>query len=164
MSRLRPSASSLSQPPVSHTRPLRIIASGTLFLTHALSLPHHPAPSGTVRAHEYTRTRNGSASTILAVLAQFRALALDAGAGGGAGIEGCWLVASLGGNDEGKEVIRELDRIGVNTRYCKIWETAGVPGAWVLHASESDLESLWVPTCASCASRDQSSLVPRLDI
>jgi len=70
--------------------------------------------------------RSGSASTVLSVLAQFRYT----------GVEGCWLVASLGGNDEGKAIIRELHKAGVDTRYCKVWEATGVPAAWILHASE----------------------------
>jgi hypothetical protein len=30
--------------------------------------------------------------------------------------------------------LRDLEREGVITRYCKIWPGAGVPSAWVLHA------------------------------
>ncbi|THH15456.1 hypothetical protein EW146_g5023 [Bondarzewia mesenterica] len=136
MSRLRHSPSSLSQQSAPIQRPLRVIASGTLFLTHTLSLPTYPQPASNVRAHAYTRTRNGSACTVLSVLSQFRRPEL------GGGVEGCWLVASLGGNDEGKEVIRELDKIGVNTRYCKMWDDVGVPGAWVLHANDTDSQTV----------------------
>ena len=48
----------------------------------------------------------------------------------------CWLVASLGGAQEARALARELEAEGVNTRYCKVWESAGVPAAWVLHAGE----------------------------
>jgi hypothetical protein len=104
-------------------RPLRIIASGTLFLTHALSLPFHPTPSSVTRAHSVEKTRGGSASTLLSLLAQFSAV--DA-----------ILVASLGGNDDGKMILRDLEREGVNTRFCKIWSNYGVPSAWVLQTGE----------------------------
>ena len=122
MSRLRPSPtppSLLPQP----TRPLRVVAAGTLFLTHVLSLPTHPGPGQTVRAHEYSRSRGGSAPAVLSVLSQLNA-------------EKCWLVASLGGAQEARAVARELEAEGVSTRYCKVWEGAAVPAAWVLDASE----------------------------
>jgi len=46
------------------------------------------------------------------------------------------LVAPLGGNDEGKLILRDLENEGVITRYCKIWKTAGVPSAWIMHSGE----------------------------
>lgn len=104
-------------------RPLRIVASGTLFVTHTLSLPVHPTPSSVTRAHSVEKTRGGSASTLLSLLSQFPSV--DA-----------MLVASLGGNAEGKMILRDLEREGVNTRFCKIWDEYGVPSAWVLHAGE----------------------------
>lgn len=132
-----------SSPSSLHPGPLRILASGTLFYTYTLSLPSHPSPgsNSNVRAHSYIRSRNGSACSVLAVLAQFQPGIANEGPTGGAGmggggVEGCWLIASLGGNDEGKEVLRELDRAGISTKYCKIWDGVGVPGAWVLHAGE----------------------------
>jgi hypothetical protein len=120
MSRLRPSPTP-SLP--TSTRPLRVVAVGTLFLTHTLSLPSHPGPTQTIRAHEYVRSRGGSAPSILCVLSQLNA-------------EKCWLVASLGGAQEARVVTRELELEGVSTRYCKVWEGAGVPAAWLLHAGE----------------------------
>ena len=48
----------------------------------------------------------------------------------------CWLVASLGGAQEARALARELEAEGVSTRYCKVWEGAAVPAAWVLHASK----------------------------
>ena len=47
------------------------------------------------------------------------------------------LVAPLGGNEEGKIVVRDLEQERVSTRFCKIWDNAGVPSAWVLQAGES---------------------------
>ncbi|KAJ7227212.1 hypothetical protein GGX14DRAFT_488773 [Mycena pura] len=110
-------------------RPLRIVASGTLFLTHTLSLPTHPAPSTVVRAHSVTKTRGGSASTFLSLLAQFAHV--DA-----------YLVASLSGNEEGRMIVRELEREGVSTRYCKVWKGAGVPSAWVLESADNNTRTV----------------------
>ena len=121
MSRLRPSPTPTAPSPP--TRPLRVVAAGTLFLTHTLSLPTHPGPGQTVRAHEYSRSRGGSAPAVLSVLSQLNA-------------DKCWLVASLGGAQEARAVARELEAEGVSTRYCKVWEGTGVPAAWVLQASE----------------------------
>ena len=120
MSRLRPSPTPTLPP---STRPLRVVAVGTLFLTHTLSLPSHPAPTQTIRAHEYVRSRGGSAPSILCVLSQLHA-------------DKCWLVASLGGAQDARVVRGELEADGVSTRYCKVWEGAGVPAAWLLHAGE----------------------------
>ncbi|KAJ7170708.1 hypothetical protein C8R43DRAFT_980585 [Mycena crocata] len=110
-------------------RSLRIVASGTLFVTHTLNLPSHPAPSTVVRAHSVTKTRGGSASTLLSVLAQFSRVE-------------AFLVAPLGGNEEGKMILRELEREGVTTRYCKIWKGAGVPSAWVLESAENNTRTV----------------------
>ncbi|KAH9931749.1 hypothetical protein B0H21DRAFT_699790 [Amylocystis lapponica] len=110
-------------------RPLRIVASGTLFLTHTLSLPTHPEPSAVVRAQSVTRSRGGTASTCLAILAQFSSVE-------------AMLVASLGGNEEGKMIIRELEKERVSTRFCKIWDDAGVPSAWVLCAGDTDTRAV----------------------
>ncbi|KAJ7639869.1 hypothetical protein DFH06DRAFT_1001076 [Mycena polygramma] len=110
-------------------RPLRIVAAGTLFLTHTLSVPTHPAPSTVVRAHSVTKTRGGSASTLLSLLAQFTRVE-------------AFLVAPLGGNDEGKMILRDLEREGVITRYCKIWKGAGVPSAWVLESVENNTRTV----------------------
>jgi hypothetical protein len=120
MSRLRPSPTPTLSP---SARSLRVVAAGTLFLTHTLSLPTHPGPTQTVRAHEYARSRGGSAPAVLSVLSQLH-------------VDKCWLVASLGGAQEARAVARELEAEGVSTRYCKVWEGAGVPAAWVLHAGK----------------------------
>lgn len=123
MARLRRDTQDSAIPPPIQ-RPLRIVASGTLFLTHSLSLPTHPEPSSVVRAHAVNTTRGGSASTCLSILAQFPVV--DA-----------MLIAPLGSNEEGKMILRDLEREQVSTRFCKIWENAGVPSAWVLHAGKS---------------------------
>lgn len=102
---------------------LRVVGSGTLFLTHTLSLPSHPSPSSAIRAHSVTKTRGGSASTLLSLLAQFPSVEAV-------------LIAPLGGNDEGKMIIRDLHDEGVITQFCKTWKGCGVPSAWVLHSSQ----------------------------
>lgn len=113
-----------SQFPSLPARSLRIVASGTLFVTHTLSVPSHPAPSSVVRAHSVEKSRGGSAATLVSLLAQFP------------GTETA-LVAPLGGNDEGTMIIKELEREGVSTRYCKAWKGLGVPSAWVLQSGAS---------------------------
>lgn len=124
MARLRSRDGKEMQSIYPHQRPLRIVASGTLFLTNTLSLPFQPTPASATRAHAVEKTRGGSASTVLSLLAQFSSV--DA-----------VLVASLGGNEDGRMILRDLEREGVNTRFCKIWDNYGVPSAWVLHAGES---------------------------
>lgn len=115
-------AATAQNPPSLTTQPtLRIVASGTLFLTHTLELPTHPAPSTVHRAKSVTKSRGGAAAACLSTLAQFPGVDTK-------------LVASLSNNDEGKMIIDQLEREGVSTRYCKIWEGASVPSAWVLHA------------------------------
>ncbi|KAL1942262.1 hypothetical protein VTO73DRAFT_6326 [Trametes versicolor] len=106
-------------------RPLRVVASGTLFLTNNLALPTHPEPNSVVRAHSVLRVRGGSASTCMSIAAQFPAVE-------------AMLVAPLGGNDEGRMIINELEQERVSTRFCKVWQEAGVPSAWVLQADDTD--------------------------
>ena len=105
-------------------RPLRVVASGTLFITNNLGLPTHPDPNSAVRAHSVSRVRGGPASTCLSILAQFPSVEAH-------------LVAPLGGNEEGRQIIKELDGEKVSTRYSKVWPEAGVPSAWVLYAGTS---------------------------
>ncbi|KAJ4494967.1 hypothetical protein C8J55DRAFT_498048, partial [Lentinula edodes] len=116
--------------PSSSSKPLRILASGTLFLTHTLAVPCHPAPSTVIRASSVSTIRGGSASSILALLAQFSSPVDPI------------LVASLGGSDEGKMITKELEREGVNTRYCKVWPESGVPSAWVIQTIENDTRTV----------------------
>ena len=65
MARLRRERDDNSQQHFSSTgKQLRIVASGTLFLTHTLSLPCHPAPSTVIRAHSVNKARGGSANMV----------------------------------------------------------------------------------------------------
>ncbi|KAF8488041.1 hypothetical protein F5888DRAFT_1639463 [Russula emetica] len=121
-----------------HTRPQCILCVSSLqghssSPTHS-TLPTHPGPTQTVRAHEYARSRGGSAPAILSVLSQLH-------------VDKCWLIASLGGAQEARALARELEAEGVSTRYCKVWEGAGVPAAWVLHADipHEEFDSLLGP-------------------
>ncbi|KAF5327778.1 hypothetical protein D9619_004852 [Psilocybe cf. subviscida] len=111
------------------TKPLRIVASGTLFQTVTLKLPCQPAPSTAIRAHAVEKTRGGSANVVLSVVAQFPNV--DA-----------ILMAPLGGNEEGRMVLKDLENERVNTQYCKIWKDAGVPSAWVLHSGEDNSKTV----------------------
>ncbi|KAF8488046.1 hypothetical protein F5888DRAFT_1583206, partial [Russula emetica] len=61
-------------------------------------------------------SRGGNAPAILSVLSQLH-------------VDKCWLVASLGGAQEARALAHELEVEGVSTRYCKVWEGAGVPAA-----------------------------------
>lgn len=107
-------------------RPLRIVASGTLFVTNVLALPSFPTEASISRARSVSKTRGGSVANVLVTLGQF------------AGID-AMLVAPLAGNSEGNMLIRDLQREGVNTRFCKVWEGAGVPSAWVLESGKTSL-------------------------
>ena len=104
-------------------RPLRIVASGTLFVTNVLTLPSYPGEASIIRARTVSKTRGGSVANVLITLGQF------------AGVD-AMLIAPLAGNSEGSMLVRELQQEGVNTRFCKIWEGAGVPSAWVLESGK----------------------------
>ena len=119
ISRLCPSPTPTG-PPSTHS--LRFVSAGTLFLTDALSLPSHPRS-----CTDHTRSRvcaspGRQRPAVLSVLSQLHA-------------DKCWLVTSLGGSQEARALTRELEAEGVSTRYCKVWEGAGVPAAWILHTS-----------------------------
>ncbi|KAI5117948.1 hypothetical protein M0805_004713 [Coniferiporia weirii] len=112
------------QGPSTTTRPLRIVASGTLFLTHVLVLPAFPGEAAAARARSVTRSRGGSAANVLAALGQF------------AGVEAA-LVAPLAGGSEGTALARDLRRERVDTRLCRVWDGANVPSAWVIESEET---------------------------
>jgi hypothetical protein len=112
-----------------YMRPLRVVSCGTLFLTHTLEVPSHPEPAAVIRAQSVTRSRGGSAATCSSIMAQFPSVEAMLG-------------APLGGNEEGRMIIQELEKERVSTRYCKIWDQVGVPSAWVLHAGTCQLPHL----------------------
>ena len=64
MAKLRRERSDDHQNQYFHPKPLRIVASGTLFLTHTLSVPCHPVPSTVIRAHSVEKVRGGSANMV----------------------------------------------------------------------------------------------------
>jgi len=63
-----PNLSPISPPGISSipefNKVLRVVSSGTLFLTHTLYVPHHPEPSSAIRAYAVEKARGGSASTV----------------------------------------------------------------------------------------------------
>jgi sugar/nucleoside kinase (ribokinase family) len=136
MNRFRNGDSSLALPQQlsqAQQRPLRVIATGTLFVTHTLCLQSHPAPSSITRAHAVSRSRGGSAPIVLAALAQLGSM--------GPHVFDAQLVAPLAANDEGRAIMRELENEGIGLRYCKIWEGANVPSAWVLQSGQSMMKT-----------------------
>ena len=110
-------------------RKTRVFASGTLFQTHTFLVPmvHNDLTGTTVtRAFSVTKTLNGNAMGTLAILSHLNAFN---------GITETNLLAPLGGSYEGRTIIQELEKDGIRTKYCKIIENSGVPGAWVFKAS-----------------------------
>ncbi|KAF8752780.1 ketohexokinase [Rhizoctonia solani] len=78
----------------------RIVASGTLFVTHTLSvgiLPDHGQKNNSAtRASSVRRERGGASATVLTVLAQFSHVA-------------AYLVAPVGSGPEGEAMLKELE-------------------------------------------------------
>lgn len=113
-------------------RKTRIFASGTLFQTHTFTTPslpsHHDSGTTVSRAHSVTKTLNGLAMGVLAILSHINTSFSPVGTE-------VYLLAPLGGSYEGRTILEELERDGVHTRYCKIVANSGVPGAWVFKAS-----------------------------
>ncbi|KAH0833336.1 hypothetical protein J3R83DRAFT_12404 [Lanmaoa asiatica] len=116
--------------------PLRIFATGTVFLTHSLLLPTHPIPGTVSRAQSVYTSRGGAAPHVLALLAQLAATVPAAG-----DIEPM-LIASLGSNPDALRLRDALETVGVRTKYCKIWPGLGVPSAWVVHARDTDARTV----------------------
>jgi hypothetical protein len=131
MARLRRDTLPVLVPP-----PLRIFATGTVFLTHALVLHTHPDPGTVSRAQSVHTARGGAAAHVLALLAQLAATVPAAG-----DIEPM-LIASLGGNTDAARLRDALEAVGVRTKYCKIWPGLGVPSAWVVHARDTDARTV----------------------
>lgn len=104
------------------SRPLRIVASGVIFVTHTLIVDSYPNENTNTRAQAVSRLRGGSAAATLSVLAQFS----DATP---------WLVAPIGSGPEGAALRIELEREGIITQLCPKRETDGVPKAFVLRSS-----------------------------
>ncbi|KAG6333531.1 hypothetical protein ID866_5556 [Astraeus odoratus] len=113
------------------SRPLRIFATGTVFLTHALFLPSYPMPRSVSRAQAVHTSRGGTSGHILALLAQLGATVPSWG-----DVEPM-LIASLGGTADAQRLRDALETSGIRTKYCKIWPGLGVPSAWVMHARDT---------------------------
>lgn len=104
------------------SRPLRIVASGVMFITHTLNLPSYPEEGSNTRAQLVNRVRGGSAAASLSVLTQF------------SDTKG-WLVAPIGSGPEGAALRIELEREGISTSLCPKRDADGVPKAFVMRSS-----------------------------
>ena len=102
--------------------PLRVLASGVIFLTHNIELASFPGQGSNTRAQNVVRTRGGAAAACLSILAQF------------AGTQ-TWLVAPIGTGPEGAALRIELEREGISTQFCTRREADGVPKAFVIKSS-----------------------------
>lgn len=116
--------------------PLRIFATGAVFLTHTLVLPTHPLPASSSRAQSVFASRGGATVHVVALLAQLAATVPAMGA-----VEPM-LIASVGGNPDAVRLRDALEADGVRTKYCKIWPGLGVPSAWVIHARDTDTRTV----------------------
>ncbi|QRV95657.1 PfkB family carbohydrate kinase [Ceratobasidium sp. AG-Ba] len=104
------------------SRRLRIVASGTLFITHTLSVNALPNQN-TTRASAVRRERGGASATVLSVLAQFTDVE-------------AYLVAPVGGGPEGAAMIKELETAGVKTKLCARRDASGIPAAYIICAAD----------------------------
>ena len=149
--------------------PLRVFASGTLFLTHKLLVSSYPEAGGVARAQSVQSNRGGHGANVLAVLAQFRpsrssippnAVAIPiVGPVSGGGLSArsvgdVQFCGPLAGNEEGGLVVKELEEQGVATTFSMVREGKAVPAAWVIESgwllSLSKVVSateLLTPTC-----------------
>jgi hypothetical protein len=104
---------------------MRVFASGTLFQTHTLTLPTFLVESCATRAHAVKVAVGGSATIVLCILSQFKFMKP-------------FLIAPLGGPN----MKTMLETEGVSSKYCKIHPELGTPGAWVLHAHDTNTRTI----------------------
>lgn len=142
---------------------LRIVASGTLFIAHTVHVPYTGQETdGTssrttvLRAQSVSRTRGGSAATVLSILCQFNPPLPKSSSPGGTmrnrgdssasgspyfrpmvpdPVVEAWLVAPLGRGPEASGLLNELEREGIRTKFCARREGEGVPSAYVIRTS-----------------------------
>jgi hypothetical protein len=143
----------------------RILACGTVYLTHTLSVPSSiinpsvlqdaedvpddslgSAKTTSVRAKQVSTQRGGPAVNVLSILAQFSHGLLrppttpNRHPAHPAQIHRpvieCALVSPLGSDAAGRALMHELELEGIRTRFCKVHPT-GVPAAFVLRSGES---------------------------
>ena len=113
--------------------PLRVVASGVVFLTHTITMSGELPPAGSnSRAQDVIRHRGGAAAACLSVISQF------------AGTQS-WLIAPIGTGPEGEALRVELQREGISTQLCARREADGVPKAFVILSSCVSLSFLWPP-------------------
>lgn len=154
-----PSSSSVSRH--SQNTITRILACGTVYLTHTLSVPSAvispslaqdaedlddtPAKTTNVRAKQVLTQRGGPAVNVLSILAQFtNATSRGPTAANRPPVHTaqvnrtvieCALVSPLGSDAAGRALMHELELEGVRTRFCKV-HPAGVPSAFVLRSGK----------------------------
>ncbi|KDQ17383.1 hypothetical protein BOTBODRAFT_605486 [Botryobasidium botryosum FD-172 SS1] len=104
---------------------IRIIATGTIFLTQTLNIQAFPQQGSVIRAQTVTRERGGAAANALSVLTQFE------------GTE-AWIMAPIGGGIEGAMLVKELEDSGISTRLCCRRDGIGVPISYVINSDSSD--------------------------
>lgn len=102
--------------------PFRIVATGTIFLTHTISIATFAREGSNVRAQTVVRHRGGAAAASLSVIAQF-------------GGTQPWLIAPIGGGGEGASLRVELERERIRTELCAKRESEGVPKAFIIRSS-----------------------------
>lgn len=144
-----------------NAKTIRVIASGTVYLTHTLSMPtlpsacinddshDHQPPSLSIRARKVTRARGGPAVNILSVLAQFNhplhqpssSTKLSKNPPQTRNSIECALVAPLGSAGDGKALLHELELEGIRTRFARVHPNAGIPSAWVLDTGKCILST-----------------------
>ena len=123
--------------------PLRVFASGTLFLTHTLHVTSYPEAGDVARAQSVQSHRGGHGANVLAILAQFRAIrpsyvpppgpvAHVSGGPYAIPVGDVQFCGPLPGNEEGALVVKELEVEGVAIGFSIIRDGKGVPAAWVI--------------------------------
>ncbi|CAE6471259.1 unnamed protein product [Rhizoctonia solani] len=109
------------------SRHFRIVASGTLFITHTLNVGALPdssqITSPATRASSVRRERGGASATALSVLAQFNNVT-------------AYLLAPVGSGPEGEAMLKELEAANVNTRLCARRDASGVPASYIMCATD----------------------------
>ncbi|KZW02064.1 hypothetical protein EXIGLDRAFT_736782 [Exidia glandulosa HHB12029] len=134
-------------------RPVRVVASGTLFLVNTLAIDVFPAEGTTSRAKNVSRTRGGPAAIALSLLAQLSRVeyprgirSVDQRGRSGApevfepAIE-AFLIAALAGDPDGQVLIRELHDEGVSTKFSKVLDRP-VPTSWVFQSDTTQTRTV----------------------
>ncbi|KAF8577517.1 hypothetical protein K439DRAFT_1622064 [Ramaria rubella] len=126
--------------PSSSRLPLRILATGTLFVTYTLIVSSCPEPGDVVRAQSVQKTRGGHGANVLVVLSQFRSNrahsppAFDGGTT--RTVDDVQFCGPVAGSEEGGLILKELEAQGVAMLFSILRDGQGVPSAWVIEAAD----------------------------